>query len=70
MANFETDMFGDSTNQDVLEQMRVERIISNDRWQSCSFRDTQCGEWAGIFFLLYFGNQKITCMLCAINRDI
>eukprot|EP01041_Mallomonas_annulata_P008191 gene8191-16839_t len=33
----------------VLENMRKERLLYNDRWQSCLFRDGQCGEWEGSF---------------------
>ena len=38
-------------DEKVLEQMRKERQISNDLWQSTLFRDEQCGEWAGSYEL-------------------
>lgn len=41
-----TDLFGDTDNEEI-EKLRVEKIIENDRWQSCNFRDFQGGEWAG-----------------------
>ena len=46
-VNFETDMFGDALSEDILEKLRNEKVINNDRWQSCTFRDTHCGESAG-----------------------
>lgn len=38
-------------DEEVLEAMRNERRVSNDLWQSTSFRDTQCGEWSGSYEL-------------------
>ena len=38
-------------DEEVLEQMREERQISNDLWQSTLFRDQQCGEWIGSYEL-------------------
>ena len=32
---------------EMIEAMRLERIIANDRWQSCLIRDRQAGEWTG-----------------------
>ena len=32
---------------EMIEAMREERIIANDRWQSCLIRDQQAGEWEG-----------------------
>lgn len=32
---------------EMIEAMRLERIIANDRWQSCMIRDQQAGEWEG-----------------------
>lgn len=32
---------------EMIEAMRLERIIANDRWQSCLIRDKQGGEWTG-----------------------
>ena len=48
-VNFETDMFGDAVSEDILEKLRNEKVITNDRWQSCTFRDTHCGESAGFY---------------------
>jgi hypothetical protein len=37
------------TDPEMIEAMRLERIIANDRWQSCLIRDKQGGEWTGIY---------------------
>lgn len=29
--------------------MKQQRILENDRWQSCLFRDNQCDEWSGYY---------------------
>ena len=44
------DIYGDKYEEDaeILEKLRKEKVIANDRWQSCTFRDTQCGFWDGI----------------------
>jgi hypothetical protein len=42
-------MFGDAVSEDILEKLRNEKVITNDRWQSCTFRDTHCGESAGFY---------------------
>ena len=31
----------------LIESMREERMLGNDRWQSSSYRDSHCGIWAG-----------------------
>lgn len=36
---------------DMIKAMRLERIIANDRWQSCLIRDQQGGEWTGMFII-------------------
>lgn len=48
------DMFGDAVSQDAetLEKLRKEKIIANDRWQSCMFREEQSGVWSGIYEVL------------------
>lgn len=48
------DMFGDSVDQDAetLEKLRKEKVIANDRWQSCMFREGQSGVWSGIYEVL------------------
>lgn len=48
------DMFGDSVDQDAetLEKLRKEKVIDNDRWQSCMFREGQSGVWSGIYEVL------------------
>lgn len=38
-------------DEEVLEEMRKERQVSNDLWQSTLFRDSQCGEWRGSYEL-------------------
>ena len=38
------DAYPGMEDEKVLEQMRKERQISNDLWQSTLFRDQQCGE--------------------------
>ena len=48
-VNFETDMFGDAVSEEILENLRAEKVLSNDRWQSCTFRDAHCGESAGLY---------------------
>lgn len=35
----------------MLEVLREERVVSNDRWQSTSLRDNQGGEWSGMYEL-------------------
>jgi len=48
------DMFGDAVDQDseTLEKLRKEKLIANDRWQSCMFREGQSGIWSGIYEVL------------------
>ena len=31
----------------LIESMREERMLANDRWQSSSYRDSHCGIWTG-----------------------
>lgn len=38
-----------ATDEEILAELRIERQISNDRWQSTLFRDTQCGNWIGTY---------------------
>ena len=45
-------------DEKVLEQMRKERQISNDLWQSTLFRDQQCGEWVGSYELFELKRSK------------
>jgi hypothetical protein len=33
----------------ILNAMRMERMVANDRWQSTLFRDTVGGEWVGSY---------------------
>ena len=40
------------SDAEMIEAMRLERIIANDRWQSCLIRDRQGGEWTGKQLLL------------------
>ena len=35
------------SDEEVLDALRKERMISNDIWQSTLFRDTHCGSWIG-----------------------
>ena len=35
----------------MYEAFRDERVIANDRWQSCMLRDNQGGEWSGQYEL-------------------
>jgi hypothetical protein len=39
------------TDPEMIEAMRLERIVANDRWQSCLIRDKQGGEWTGIYLI-------------------
>ena len=44
------DVYGDpidTLDEEVLQKMRLERIINNDRWQSCLMRDEHGGKWTG-----------------------
>ena len=43
----EYEMAGQPEDAEMIEAMRLERIIANDRWQSCLIRDKQGGEWTG-----------------------
>lgn len=43
----EYEMAGQPADAEMIEAMRLERIIANDRWQSCLIRDKQGGEWTG-----------------------
>ena len=43
----EYEMAGQPQDAEMIEAMRLERIIANDRWQSCLIRDKQGGEWTG-----------------------
>lgn len=43
----EYEMAGQPGDAEMIEAMRLERIIANDRWQSCLIRDKQGGEWTG-----------------------
>jgi hypothetical protein len=42
------------TDEGMIEAMRLERIVANDRWQSCMIRDKQGGEWTGEFKLTFY----------------
>jgi len=44
------DIYGD-TDDEVLENMRIKRQLDNDMWQSCMFRNEQCGSWDGEYEL-------------------
>lgn len=44
----EYEMAGQPQDAEMIEAMRLERIIANDRWQSCLIRDKQGGEWTGL----------------------
>ena len=48
----EYEMAGQPQDAEMIEAMRLERIIANDRWQSCLIRDRQGGEWTGKQLLL------------------
>ena len=37
-------------DEEVIELMRQQRILNNDRWQTTLFRDSQGGEWTGQSF--------------------
>lgn len=43
----EYEMAGQPADAEMIEAMRLERVIANDRWQSCLIRDKQGGEWTG-----------------------
>lgn len=43
----EYEMAGQPQDAEMIEAMRQERVIANDRWQSCLIRDKQGGEWTG-----------------------
>lgn len=43
----EYEMAGQPEDAEMIEAMRLERVIANDRWQSCLIRDKQGGEWTG-----------------------
>eukprot|EP01035_Chromulina_nebulosa_P032311 gene32311-43156_t len=51
-------MFGDAVSEDILEKLRNEKVINNDRWQSCTFRDTHCGESAGLYEIYAISSQQ------------
>jgi hypothetical protein len=34
-------------DEEILEALRLEKLLDNDRWQSCQFRDGHCGVWEG-----------------------
>jgi hypothetical protein len=34
-------------DEEVIELMRQQRILNNDRWQTTLFRDSQGGQWTG-----------------------
>lgn len=36
-------------DEEVLRDIRMNKMIVNDRWQSCHFRDNQGGEWTGSY---------------------
>jgi len=37
--------------QAMIESMKAERVLNNDRWQSSVFKNMQCGDWEGSFEL-------------------
>jgi hypothetical protein len=44
------DMYGSMEDDEVIEALRLERLLDNDRWQTTHFRDNQGGEWTGESF--------------------
>ena len=38
-----------ASDAEVIEAMKIERLLENDRWQSYLFRDNQCDEWDGYY---------------------
>lgn len=49
------DMFGDRMDiaredeEEYLKELRYNKTIANDRWQSNIFREASCGRWKGEF---------------------
>lgn len=41
------DMFGDTTDEELLEKYRVQKVLNNDRWQMSIMEDLHCGSWIG-----------------------
>lgn len=41
-----------SEEEAILQQYRGDRLMLNERWQSCLFRDNQSGSWEGTYELL------------------
>lgn len=36
-------------DEEIISALRLEKLLDNDRWQSCQFRDRHCGTWEGNF---------------------
>jgi hypothetical protein len=36
-----------ATDDEILEDLRMQNQIANDLWQSTHFRDNHCGTWIG-----------------------
>jgi len=43
------EMYPGASDPEVIEKLKLERMIDNDRWQSTWFRDQQGGEWTGTY---------------------
>ncbi len=41
------DMFGDTTDEELLEKYRIQKVLNNDRWQMSIMEDLHCGSWIG-----------------------
>ena len=57
-------------DEEVLDALRKERMVSNDIWQSTLFRDTHCGNWVGSYeaYIPVFkegGNEHNLKMVCS-----
>lgn len=50
---FTVDIFGDieSTDEELIERMRMKRQLNNDAWQSRLFEEHHSGTWFGKLFL-------------------
>jgi hypothetical protein len=79
MSSKEADLFGDGIDieKEELKKLRIEKMIENDRWQSCNFRDFQGGEWAGMycavasdFSYILFAMCYQVCMKCTTSGKV
>lgn len=63
-ASATTDFYlEDGMDEEIIERLRLERQLDNDRWQSCNFRDNHCGKFEGGYDLLlpiYDGDRGLS----------